>query len=173
MHIAEPTLNSDTEATNLPPGLLDSPPHQPNLEELAPSDTLPHNRSTSLVPPPPLNQPDPEELASPANPDALSHICSTMLAPPPPSLLAALGVQPREENTGAVKRRSKRLSSQPPSNAKLVEHVRKLKLKKLGILINVEKTKTRSKKHKFLLAYTGQEHDTADAAVADLLGITT
>jgi hypothetical protein len=132
--IASPMLDSDAEETHLPPGLLDSPPHQSSL----PPPSSPHTAN-------------------------LHRLCDSILAPPPVAVLSTppltasttTSVPHRaEEVTGPVMRHSKRIAAQPASNVKPAERARETKLKKLGIADTTEDPKE-AKKQQLLLAYDG------------------
>jgi hypothetical protein len=141
-----PLLDPDAETTQLPPGLLDSPPH-------------------------PTWQPATTEQAEQTATD-IQRLCNDMLTPPQVVVLPT--PQPHQQTAedttvGSIMRRSKRITAQPASSSRPADRARENKLKKLGLPLD-DAEHMASKKKQLLLAYKGPQKDLAEAALAGLLG---
>jgi hypothetical protein len=143
-------LDSDAEQTNLPPGLMDSPPHAaPDDPPHSPPATAIDQLCSSIITtrPPPV-------LPNPAT------IVSSTTAPPAAS---------EEIEACTVKRWSQRLAALPVTSANPATRATMTKLKKLGLPLSSADPKA-AKKRQLLLAYNGPEVAVAEAAIDNLLG---
>jgi hypothetical protein len=169
------SLGTDTKFTLLPPGLLDSPPHQPST---SPPHVVQNLCNACIIPllPPPTNAmtPDPVTVAAtaipptpPSNVVALlhpttepshHHIAAT-LAPPE---VVALELVHAIDSLSV--KRSVRLAARPAGSADPMTRACDMKIKKLGLTEEVEDVKV-VKKHQLLQAYTGEAGDIAEATI--------
>jgi hypothetical protein len=136
-----PTLDSDTELTYLPPGLLDSPPHP------TPHPSIP-------------NATDLQRLCT-----------TVLIAPVAPILITpCISAVDKGTSLATPMRCSKRIAAKPPSSAMPAEWARDTKLKKLGLPATHEDSKA-YKKDKLLQGYMGDHPDMADVVLSELLAV--
>jgi hypothetical protein len=168
-------IGVDAETTLLPPGLLDSPPHQTTTQPSPAIDTLCED---CIIPPPaPLLSASPRNI-TPYPPKADDTMAAEM---PPPSANDNLAPMPEatpelpeplrvSATPATAQRRSVRLAARPAGSADLAAWARDTKLKKLG-LVDEAKEEKAPKKRQLLQAYTGAGREVAEEAVHELLGI--
>jgi hypothetical protein len=129
--------------TNLPPGLLDSPPQH----DTSPTPTDIHQLCASFI-------------ATPSTP--------VLTAPPNPTQHATSVTNVANNALGLTMRHSKRIAAQPPSNAKPADRARDTKMKKLGLSIANADSKA-EKKMQLLKKLGGNVLKHADEVLSQLL----